>query len=106
MIKFMRMIVMFDLPTLTAKDRKIANKFRNFLVKDGYHMMQLSNYVRVCNGNDDIEKHKIRLKANIPEHGSVRMLIITEKQFNSISILVGEKSKGDLDQKATQLSFF
>ena len=38
MSKFMRMIVFFDLPVGTARERKAATKFRNFLIKDGYHM--------------------------------------------------------------------
>ena len=37
MSKFMRMIVFFDLPVGTARERKAATKFRNFLIKDGYH---------------------------------------------------------------------
>ena len=42
MSKFMRMIVFFDLPVGTARERKAATKFRNFLIKDGYHMVQYS----------------------------------------------------------------
>lgn len=44
MSKFMRMIVFFDLPVGTARERKAATKFRNFLIKDGYHMVQYSVY--------------------------------------------------------------
>lgn len=32
----MRMIVFFDLPTLTKTDRRNASRLRNFLLKDGY----------------------------------------------------------------------
>ena len=55
MSKFMRMIVFFDLPVGTARERKAATKFRNFLIKDGYHMVQYSVYSRICNGNDAVE---------------------------------------------------
>ena len=91
--RFMRMIVFFDLPTLTKQDRRIAQQFRNFLVKDGYTMLQLSVYSRICKGEADIEKHAKRLKLLIPENGSVRMLVVTEKQYASMTIFVGEIKK-------------
>ena len=105
MSKFMRIIVFFDLPVKTKKERRIATAFRNFLLKDGYHMVQFSVYSRVCNGNDDVEKHKKRMKFNLPNNGSVRSLVITEKQYESIDILVGKISKEERD-KIEQLTIF
>ncbi|MNT26127.1 CRISPR-associated endoribonuclease Cas2 [compost metagenome] len=58
MRKFMRILVFFDLPVKTKQERKKANQFRKFLLKDGYYMIQLSVYARVCNGNDMVELHK------------------------------------------------
>lgn len=83
------MIVFFDLPTLTKTDRKNASRFRKFLVKDGYVMLQLSVYSRICKGQDDVEKHAKRLKSLIPKEGSVRLLTVTEKQYASMEVLVG-----------------
>lgn len=106
MNKFMRMIVFFDLPTVTARDRKAAAKFRNFLLKDGYHMMQLSVYTRICNGVDAVEKHEIRLNLNLPPKGSVRLLTITEKQYESIHVLLGEKTFDDTRESVELLNIF
>ena len=78
----MRMIVFFDLPTLTKTDRRNASRLRNFLLKDGYTMLQLSVY-----------KHAKRLKSLIPKTGSVRLLTVTEKQYASMEILVGSLKK-------------
>ena len=58
----MRMIVFFDLPVKTKNERREATRFRNFLMNDGYHMLQFSVYARVCNGLDAVEKHRVRLK--------------------------------------------
>ena len=91
--RFMRIIIFFDLPTLTKTDRRNASRFRNFLVKDGYIMLQLSVYSRICKGQDDVDKHAKRLKSLIPKEGSVRILIITEKQYGSMEILVGTLKK-------------
>ena len=61
MSKFMRMIVFFDLPVQTKTERRHATAFRNFLLKDGYHMLQFSVYARVCNGNDAVQKSSTSL---------------------------------------------
>lgn len=91
--RYMRMLVFFDLPTLTKSDRRTASRFRNFLIKDGYTMLQLSVYSRICKGKDDVEKHANRLKCLIPEEGSVRLLTVTEKQYVTMEILVGKQKK-------------
>ena len=106
MNKFMRIMVFFDLPVKTKKERRVATGFRNFLIKDGYHMIQYSLYARVCNGNDDVEKHKRRIRSNLPDNGSVRMLTITEKQYETIEILVGSLSKEEKQSPTEQLTIF
>ena len=89
----MRLFVLFDLPTKTKKDRSMATKFRNFLLKDGYNMLQYSIYIRVCKGQDVIEKHKKRLDSYIPSKGNIRLLQITETQYGKMQMLIGEPQK-------------
>lgn len=93
MHKYMRMLVFFDLPVKTKAERRKATQFRNFLIKDGYYMIQLSVYGRLCNGPDMVEIHKERLRRNIPNNGSIRVLTITEKQYDNVEILIGEKTE-------------
>ena len=102
----MRILIFFDLPVKTKTQRREATRFRNFLLNDGYHMIQYSVYSRVCNGTDAVEKHRKRLKNNLPDNGSVRMLVITEKQYESIEILVGKLVEEDLPFQCEQLSIF
>ena len=102
----MRILVFFDLPVKTAAQRRQATGFRNFLIKDGYHMVQFSVYARVVNGADAVEKHRARLKANLPDNGSVRMLAITEKQYASIDILLGKYRPEEEGTKFEQLTIF
>lgn len=97
----MRLIVFFDLPTTTAKERKAATKFRNFLLKDGYQMIQYSVYSRVCNGTDAVHKHESRLYSHLPPAGSIRSLTLTDKQYNSMNILLGEPDYSDLNDSKT-----
>lgn len=84
---------MFDLPVVTEKDRKIASKFRDFLLDDGYIMMQYSVYSRICKNNDDLKKHINRLKINSPKTGNIRLLQITENQYNNMIMFCGSKSR-------------
>ena len=91
----MRVIVFFDLPVNTKKDRKTYAKFRKFLIKDGYDMLQFSVYSRITLNHDDAKKHIARLMMNQPPKGSVRVLTVTEKQYNSMLILVGKKTAGE-----------
>ena len=106
MHKFMRILVFFDLPVKTKQERRRATQFRNFLIKDGYYMVQFSVYARVCNGNDMVELHKKRLKMNIPNEGSIRVLVITEKQYENLEILLGKKSKYEKPIEFETLSLF
>ena len=82
---------MFDLPVITEEGKRIYSKFRKFLLKDGYIMMQYSIYSRVCKNSDDVEKHVNRIKQNLPDKGNIRLLQVTEKQYNDMLLLVGTK---------------
>ena len=99
-------LVMFDLPVKTKAERRSATQFRNFLVGDGYHMVQYSVYARICNGRDSVETHKKRILLALPSKGSVRMLVITEKQYNAIELLVGKPTPYDKPQQFEQLMIF
>ncbi len=96
----------FDLPVKTKSQRTAATRFRNFLLADGYHMIQLSVYARICNGADSVEAHKARLYAALPPRGAVRMLVITEKQYSRIEILLGKPTQDDEPQQMEQLMIF
>lgn len=106
MSKYMRIIVFFDLPVATKKERKIYAQFRKFLIKDGYDMLQFSVYSRICNGEDGAKKHYCRLKDNLPKKGSIRYMKVTEKQYAAMEILVGKKTVRESKINAEQLTLF
>ena len=85
----MRMMVLFDLPTVTKSEKRAYTQFRRFLLNDGYDMIQFSIYGRILNGNDAEEKHMKRLLINLPPEGSIRVLTVTEKQYAGMKLLVG-----------------
>lgn len=106
MNRFMRMLVFFDLPVQTKKQRGVATRFRNFLLKDGYFMVQFSVYARICNGSDSVNLHKARLYANMPNDGSVRLLVITDRQYRSIEVLVGTLTSNETIPAVESLTLF
>lgn len=102
--RFMRVLVMFDMPTKTKSDRKATAKFRQTLLKEGYFMLQFSVYVRICKGIKSAHTHMERLRLFIPAKGHIRALMLTEKQFEHMQILVGKHSEIERVQKPTQLT--
>ena len=70
----MRILVFFDLPVKTRDQRRAATRFRNFLLGDGYHMVQYSVYARVCSGMEAVAGHKNRLALGGPPRGGGRGL--------------------------------
>lgn len=105
-VYFMRMIVFFDLPTKTKKNKKDYIRFRRFLLNDGFDMMQFSVYTRIIVGKYGEQQHYDRLKNHLPPEGSVRCITVTEKQYSNILFLVGKKTKQEEKVGNTQLLLF
>lgn len=96
----MWLMVFFDLPVGTKTERRHANRFRNFLKKDGFLMIQFSVYARVCRAEEGVDKHLARVRASLPPKGSVRTLQVTDKQYARMKLLVGDSTKSE--RKATE----
>ena len=102
----MRILVFFDLPVKTKDQRRAAPRFRNFLLGDGYHMVQYSVYSRVCSGLDAVAVHKNRLALAVPRRGAGRGLGITGKQYTHLDLLLGEPTPHDAPQPDKELGGF
>lgn len=89
--RIMWVLVFFDLPTETKKDKKSYVLFRKNLQRDGFTMFQFSIYVRHCASVENAEVHIRRVKSFLPEFGQVGILCITDKQFGQIELFYGKK---------------
>ncbi|MBN8703018.1 MAG: CRISPR-associated endonuclease Cas2 [Bacteroidetes bacterium] len=98
-------LVMYDLPTETKKERKVAAGFRKSLMKDGFSMFQFSMYVRHSASSENADVHKNRVKRLLPEHGKIGILQITDKQFGQMEIFYGSKPQ-ELPNVPQQLELF
>lgn len=86
-------LVFFDLPVVTKKERKIATRFRKDIMNDGFTMFQFSIYVRHCPSRENADVHIKRVKKILPEQGHIGILTITDKQFGLMEIFFGKKEK-------------
>lgn len=89
--RIMWILVFFDLPTETKKERKAAAKFRKDLQGDGFTMFQFSIYIRHCASRENMEVHIKRVHSFLPEQGKVGVLYITDKQFGEMQVFYGKK---------------
>ncbi|MGI6525066.1 MAG: CRISPR-associated endonuclease Cas2 [Bdellovibrionota bacterium] len=104
--RFMWILLFFDLPTVSKVEKRQAQQFRKFLIKDGYIMLQWSVYARICNGRDGLEKHLRRVQRELPDVGNVRTLEVTDRQFGKIKMLLGKKRIEEKKNGPSQLSLF
>lgn len=88
----MRILVMFDLPTTNAEDRREYTHFRKGLIKLGFDMIQYSVYSRITRNYDDARKYTNKVREILPPIGSVRVMQITEKQYASMIIMLGKRT--------------
>lgn len=89
----MWVLVMFDLPTDTKQARRHYNLFRKSLINDGFTQMQYSVYARHSPSKENAEVHTARVQRNLPPDGEVRLLVITDKQFERMQIFWGKMRK-------------
>lgn len=90
--EFMRTMVFFDLPVDTEDGRRAYTLFRKWLIRSGYSMLQYSVYVKIFNNRDSAVKHIRKIQVNAPKTGSVRVMLITEKQYSRMEIIVGGRT--------------
>jgi len=86
----MWILVFFDLPTETKRDRKNYAKFRKQILSDGFAMFQFSIYIRHCNSKENADVHMKRVKGILPPKGHVGIMCVTDKQFSMLEIFRGK----------------
>lgn len=95
--RFMRMLVFFDLPTLTNEDKRNYRQFRKLLMKNGFIMLQESVYCKMMTSPSMESSVKNMINKNKPPKGLIQTLMVTEKQFVKMDYVVGEYSNDVID---------
>jgi CRISPR-associated protein Cas2 len=93
----MRVIVFFDLPVTTSEHRKAYRKFRNYLIKNGFMMMQESVYCKLVLNSTVADTVVANIRKYSPSSGIIQVMKITEKQYAKIEFIIGEHTSEILD---------
>ena len=101
----MWVVVLFDLPVDTKKARRDYARFRKNLLKNGFTMMQFSVYIRHCASEENAAVHSARVEWMVPDDGEVRVITITDKQFERMRVYWGKRRKPP-EKPAAQLELF
>src|SRR5262245_43545936 len=103
--RIMWVMALFDLPVLTKEERSSATKFREFLLDQGFIMMQLSCYIKFTAGKEQADALSVKIGGEVPRGGKVDILFFTDAQYGNIK---SYRSKGQTSRptKPDQLQLF
>lgn len=100
-----RLVLLVDMPEDTRHERKAARLFQEWLFSSGYTLLQAGVYTRLANGQKQADVFAHRVRSNAPAAGTVRMLVLTERQFEA-SVLVSGASPTQEVEIGAQLDIF
>ena len=103
--KVMWILVFFDLPTETKRDKRHYRQFVNRLEKDGFNRFQWSIFLRHCPSRENRDVHIKRVKSFLPPKGHIAILHVTDKQFGMMELFISQK-KEELPKITQQLELF
>lgn len=89
----MWVVAMFDLPVDTKQARRAYATFVKHLRRDGFTRLQYSVYARHSASKENAEVHIHRIEHNLPPNGEVRILTVTDKQFERMAVFWGKSPK-------------
>ena len=95
--RFMRLVVFFDLPIETSAQQREYRRFRKFLVQNGFVMLQTSVYSKIVLNATAANALRQNIRNNKTNEGLIEMLLVTERQFEKMEIVVGERRSDVID---------
>ncbi len=104
-IENMWLFSMFDLPVTDKQARNDYSHFRKMLLSRGFSMLQFSVYAKFCSSRETAETNKKIIEACLPPEGQVRVFMITDKQFETMSVFYGTERK-EVENQPEQLLLF
>lgn len=90
--KQVRVLILYDLPMTEIVERKEYTKFRKDILKLGCYLVQFSVYAKVIKNEIYYKSFIEKLKNILPEKGEVRVIKLTEKQYEDMIFLNGAKN--------------
>lgn len=103
--RLMWMLVTFDLPVETRKQRAAATRFRHDLLDLGFEMSQLSNYLRFCKGREQFDAYVRKIERKLPELGDVFIFQFTDRQYENI-VRFSSQGRRATQKNSDQIALF
>ncbi len=91
-----RLMLIYDIPVGEEIERKNYSKFHKDIIRLGFHMLQYSVYTKVISNDTNMHQNISRVERILPKYGNVIAFKITEKQYQDMLYLRGEKNKADI----------
>lgn len=104
--KQMRLILIYDLPVTDEENRKIYSRFHRNIIRLGFYMLQYSVYSKVIQNDTSMKQYLYKLERVVPKVGNIVVLKITEKQYQDMIYLRGDKNKFDILVGGKELVIF
>ncbi len=86
----MRIILFFDLPTLTSGQRKSYRIFVKEIIKIGFYRLQESVFCKMCVNLTNTQSVFSSIAKIKPKEGNIIAIVVTEHQFATMRIIFGE----------------
>lgn len=91
MYRFMRIVVMYDLPMLTSSERRSYRTFNKQLVLAGFIRLQYSVYTKLVLNRTQQLRYERLVERHKPPTGSLIMFTVTERQYANRTFLLGSE---------------
>lgn len=101
----MWLFALFDLPVDKPELRREYTQFRKALLKSGFTMLQYSVYAHYVASEESDEALRRKVHAALPSHGQVRLVSVTDRQFEKMEVYVGKKREKTEDPPLQMLLF-
>lgn len=99
-------MAMFDLPTVTAEEKRAATAFRHLLEDNAFHRVQWSVYARYLHNAVSAVPLVTRLRTNLPDRGALCVLRLTDAQWATADRYIGRAKQLREGNVPTQLVLF
>jgi CRISPR-associated protein Cas2 len=93
----MRLILFFDLPNVTDSQKTEYRHFVTLIKKEGFFMLQESVYTKLALTPYVAASTQTVIEHHLPKDGMISVLTVTEKQFEDMKTLLGDKTSEVLD---------
>jgi CRISPR-associated protein Cas2 len=88
---------MFDLPVKTSANIREYTRFRKYLIKSGFMMMQESVYCKLALNTTVANAVIEGVKKNKASEGVIQAFTLTEKQYSKIEFITGTENSDVLN---------